>query len=136
MANVNLVGSSNIKVNQSGNNIFLDFTTTGAIGDLTTLTTTDKSSLVGAINEINKSMIYNAWSNSISFELSIGRQALVLVNSDTNAVLLLWNPSDRLNSSAIFGDISAFNITRNSNETTITVTRTSGNATWTVLVLE
>lgn len=140
---VNLIDSTNIEVIQSGNDISLDFASGGQveentthIGNLSNLNTTDKSSLVGAINEINKSMIYSAWSNSISFELSIGRQALVLVNSDTNAVLFLWNPSDRLNSSAIFGDISAFNITRNSNETTITVTRTSGNATWTVLVLE
>lgn len=51
---VNLVNSSNIEVTQAGDDISLDFSTTGAIGDLTTLTTTDKSSLVGAINEVNE----------------------------------------------------------------------------------
>lgn len=54
---VNLVDSSNIKVNQAGDDISLDFSTTGAIGDLTTLTTTDKSSLVGAINELDSNNI-------------------------------------------------------------------------------
>ena len=136
---VNLINSSDITVSQTNDDIKLnvnDSVVEAFTGDLTNLTTTDKSNLVSAINEINKPMIYDAWNNSISFELPIGRQSLVIVNSNSNAVLLLWNPDDRLNSSAILGDISMFNITRASNKTTITVTRTSGNATWTVLVLK
>lgn len=53
MANINLTDSSNIKVVQNGSNISLDFTTNGDIGNLSNLTTSDKSSLVNAINEIN-----------------------------------------------------------------------------------
>lgn len=63
MANINLTDSSNIEVVQSGGDISLDFTTTGDIGDLSTLTTTDNSSLVGAINEVNQivseTVLYN-----------------------------------------------------------------------------
>lgn len=64
MANLNLQDSSNIKVVQSGSDISMDFasggqveTNTTAIGDLTDLTTTDKSNLVDAINEVNNKNI-------------------------------------------------------------------------------
>lgn len=53
MANINLTDSSNIKVVQSGGDISLDFKTSGEIGDLSLLTTSNKSSLVSAINEVN-----------------------------------------------------------------------------------
>lgn len=47
---VNLINSNDITITQAGDNIQLE---TPNIGDLTNLTTTDKSSLVNAINEIN-----------------------------------------------------------------------------------
>ena len=58
MANINLTDSSNIKVVQSGGDISLDFTTTGDIGDLTSLDTSDTSSLVSAINEVYNDIFY------------------------------------------------------------------------------
>lgn len=58
---VNLVNSSNIEVTQAGDDISLDFASGGQveenatnIGDLSNLTTTETSNLVGAINEVNK----------------------------------------------------------------------------------
>lgn len=47
---VNLINSNDITITQTGDNIQLE---TPNIGNLTNLTTTDKSSLVNAINEIN-----------------------------------------------------------------------------------
>ncbi len=58
MANINLTDSSNIEVVQNGSTISLDLTTTGVIGDLTSLTTSDTSSLVSAINELHNSMYF------------------------------------------------------------------------------
>lgn len=56
---VNLINSNDIEVEQTGQDIQLKTSTPistieGNIGDLTLLTTTDKSSLVGAINEENQ----------------------------------------------------------------------------------
>ena len=59
MANLSLQDSSNIKVVQNGLNVSLDFTTTGDIGDLTSLDTSDTSSLVSAINEVYNETFYN-----------------------------------------------------------------------------
>ena len=85
-------------------------------------------------NEINnKPITYVAWSQSVSFELPIGRQALVLCNSA--GVLLIWNPADKINWDAVFGNSGNFNVSRASNNTTITVSR-SGNATWSVFILK
>lgn len=85
-------------------------------------------------NEIkNKPIIYKAWSQSVSFELPIGRQALVLCNAE--GVLLIWNPADRINWNAVFGDSEIFNVSRASNNTTITVSR-SGNASWSAFILK
>lgn len=60
MANINLTDSSNIKVVQNGSDISLDFTAGGQvatnttnIGTLANLTTTDKTDLVSAINEVD-----------------------------------------------------------------------------------
>lgn len=47
---VNLINSNDITITQTGDNIQLE---TPNIGNLTNLTTTDKSSIVDAINEIN-----------------------------------------------------------------------------------
>lgn len=69
MAHVNLNDSSNIKVVQSGDFISLDLTTTGVVGNLTQLTTANKSSLVDAINEVN------------SLKFAYGQVAFVSVSS-------------------------------------------------------
>ena len=90
-----------------------------------------------AINEINNKLlnivIYEGWSQSVSFELPIGRQALVLCNAV--GVLLIWNPANKTNWGAVFGNSGDFNVSRASNNTTITVSR-SGNATWSVFILK
>ena len=60
---VNLINSNDIEVEQTGQDIQLKTSTPistieGNIGDLTLLTTTDKSSVVNAVNEVNsKNMI-------------------------------------------------------------------------------
>lgn len=80
MANLNLQDSTNIKVVQNGSDISLDFKTGGQvdtnttdIGDLTQLTTTDNSSLVNAINEIDADTQFVDFTSSVSFnENSLG----------------------------------------------------------------
>ena len=71
---VNLIDSSDIKVQQTNDDIELkvnDSVVEAFTGDLTNLTTTDKSSLVGAINEINtvngKNMIMMQLTGAQSF---------------------------------------------------------------------
>ena len=87
-----------------------------------------------AINEINDKLIYEAWNQSVSFELPIGRQALVLCSA--LGVLLIWNPADNINWNAVSGDSGDFNVSRASNNTTITVSRRSGYATWSAFILK
>lgn len=77
MANLNLQDSSNIKVVQNGSDISLDFTSGGLvtqnttnIGTLANLTTTDKTDLVSAINEVNKASNFMVVSNSAVQTLS------------------------------------------------------------------
>lgn len=70
MANINLTDSSNIEVVQNGGNISLDLTTTGVIGDLSNLNTTDKDSLVDAINEIQAYVDDTGW-NALSLNTGI-----------------------------------------------------------------
>ena len=71
---VNLINSSDITVSQTNNDIELkvnDSVVEAFTGDLTNLTTTDKSNLVSAINEINtvngKNMIMMQLTDSQSF---------------------------------------------------------------------
>lgn len=78
MANINLTDSSNIEVVQNGGDISLDFTTTGDIGDLSTLTTTDNSSLVGAINEVNGLL------NGLVYTETVTLASGLSVNANTN----------------------------------------------------
>ena len=86
----------------------------------------------GSYNDLtNKPIIYEAWSQSVSFELPTGRQALVL--DGFYGLLLIWNPPDRVNSVVIYGD-NIYNVSRASNNTTITISR-DRNATWSVLIL-
>lgn len=86
------------------------------------------------LNEINDKLIYEAWNQSVSFELPIGRQALVFCSA--LGVLLIWNPADNINWKAVSGESGDFNVSRASNNTTITVSRRSGYATWSVFILK
>lgn len=73
---------------------------------------------------------YTAWGNSITFNVPLGRNAIMLVSA--TAMYQIWNPNDQVNAQAIYG--SGVSFTRDSTDTTkITGTR-SGNATWTVVV--
>lgn len=73
---------------------------------------------------------YTAWGNSITFNVPLGRHAIMLVSA--SAMYQIWNPNDQVNAQAIYG--SGVSFTRDSTDTTkITGTR-SGNATWTVVV--
>lgn len=73
---------------------------------------------------------YNAWGSSITFYVPLGRHAIVMVSA--SAMYQIWNPSDQVNDTAIYG--SGLSFTRDSSDTTkITGTR-SGDATWTVVV--
>ena len=84
-------------------------------------------------NEIkNKPIIYEGWSQSVSFELPSGRQAIVM--DGIYGVLLIWNPPDKVNSAVIYGN-NIYNVSRASNNTTITVSK-SENATWSVFILK
>lgn len=88
MANINLTDSSNIEVVQSGGDISLDFTTTGDIGDLSTLTTTDNSSLVGAINEVDgllNGLVYNE-------TVTLASGLSVNANTNTNTATYALSP--------------------------------------------
>lgn len=87
-------------------------------------------------NQLQNIVIYEGWSQSVSFELPIGRHALVLSSSASAGVLLIWNPPDKVNWNAVFGDSGDFNVSRASNNTTITISRKSGNATWSVFILK
>ena len=80
---------------------------------------------------LNKPITNVSWRNSITFDIPIGRQAIVMCTNV--AVILLWNPIDKLNTAMLYGDANTFTITRATNNTTITVSR-SGNATWTAFV--
>ena len=82
-------------------------------------------------NEIlNKPIYYRAWGNSITFDIPIGRQALVL---DGNyGVLLIWNPADKVNSVVIYGN-NIYNVSRDANNTTVTVSKNE-NGSWSAFV--
>lgn len=80
---------------------------------------------------LNKPITYVAWGNQITFDIPLGRQALLICMN--TAVILLWNPPDRLNTAMLYGDGNSFTITRATNNTTITVLR-SENASWTAYV--
>ena len=79
----------------------------------------------------NRPITYVSWNNTITFDLQIGRQAIVV--DGVYGVLLLWNPLDKLNSAVIFGN-NTYDISRASNNTTITISK-SGNTTWTAFVI-
>lgn len=71
MANINLTDSSNIQVNQSGDNIELDFTSGGQvaqnttnIGDLNNLNTANTDDLVSAVNTLVPTVLYSSSSGS------------------------------------------------------------------------
>lgn len=74
---VNLIDSTNIEVIQSGNDISLDFTTTGVIGDLTTVTEGSAT--------INSTYISNAENNAWE------RMGKVVVYHFTLTVTGTWN---------------------------------------------
>ncbi len=80
---------------------------------------------------LNKPITYVSWGNSITFDIPKGRHALLMCMN--SGVILLWNPADRLNTAMLLGDASTFTITRASNNTTITVSK-SGSGTWTAYV--
>lgn len=84
MANLNLVNSSNIQVVQNDADISLDLTTTGSIGDLTQLTTTDKDSLVDAINEVN-GKILTTWTY---VDTKTGNTTISIPNGATELYIL------------------------------------------------
>ena len=79
---------------------------------------------------LNKPITYVSWGNSITFDIPKGRQAIVLDGVD--GVLLLWNPTDKLNSAVIYGN-NTYDISRASNNTTITISK-GRNITWTAYV--
>lgn len=79
---------------------------------------------------LNKPITYVSWGTSITFDIPRGRQALVL--DGTDGVLLIWNPADKVNSAVIYGN-STYNVSRDSNNTTITISRGS-KTTWTAYV--
>lgn len=73
---------------------------------------------------------YNGWGSSITFYVPSGRHAIVMAS--TSAMYLIWNPSDQVNSVAIYG--SGLSFTRDSSDTTKITGTKSGNSTWTVVV--
>ena len=79
---------------------------------------------------LNKPITYVAWGTSITFDIPEGRQAIVL--DGIYGVLLIWNPPDQVNSAVIYGN-STYNVSRASNNTTITIS-ISRNASWTAYV--
>ena len=68
---VNLIDSSDITVSQTNDDIELkvnDSVVEAFTGDLTNLTTTDKSSLVNAINEINENTEFEDFTSKVTFK--------------------------------------------------------------------
>ena len=80
---------------------------------------------------LNKPLYYRGWDTSITFDIPIGRQALVCVNA--MALIMVWNPADTFHTVFIYGNSTGFTTTRASNNTTITISR-NGNASWSVYV--
>ena len=74
-------------------------TTAEAIGDLTTLTTTDKSSLVGAVNEVNGKTTFTKKTYSTTTALNIGANSI-----DTQTITI---------NDAVLGIVVGFAITNN-----------------------
>lgn len=73
--------------------------TSEAIGDLTTLTTTDKSSLVGAVNEVNGKTTFTRKNYSTTTALNIGANSI-----DTQTITI---------NDAVLGIVVGFAITNN-----------------------
>ena len=88
------------------------------------------SSLTNKLGDLSTQ--YSSWSNSITFELEVGH--LVLVIDANYGLLQLWNPADRLNVAAIYGDINNYNITRANDGKTITITK-NGNSSWGIIIV-
>lgn len=84
---------------------------------------------------LNKPIYYQAWGMSITFNVPIGRQAIVIVSM--NDFFIVWNPPDNVGWKFISAQQYQYSITRDANNTTkITITKTAGgNSTFSVIVL-
>lgn len=117
--------------------------TAGAVGDLSTLTTTDKSSLVGAVNEVNKkeseTLTYTSGANTASFTFNrfgnmicvIGSGgAMPLPTSWTNLTGTLsanFRPTTALSLALITGDNHLIFLEINTNGTVRVYSNYAGN---------
>lgn len=117
--------------------------TAGAIGDMSTLTTTDKSSLVGAVNEVNKkeseTLTYTSGANTASFTFNrfgnmvcvIGSGgAMPLPTSWTNLTGTLsanFRPTTALSLALITGDNHLIFLEINTNGTVRVYSNYAGN---------
>lgn len=76
------------------------------------------------------STYYNAWGNSITFYLPLGRHAILMRSQNT--FYTVWNTNTAIEWAIIFG--SGVSITRDSSDNTKITASKTDNATWTVVV--
>ena len=132
---VNLINSNDIEVEQTGQDIQLKTSTPistieGNIGDLTLLTTTDKSSVVNAVNEVNnatKTLIASATlssntsfssGNNINFDVFNSTttditysNGIITIGSNISKIMISGNMS--INYSAATGKVYGFDLKKN-----------------------
>lgn len=73
---------------------------------------------------------YTAWGNSITFNLPLGRHAILMRSQNT--FYTVWNTDTAIEWAIVFG--SGVSITRDSSDKTQITASKSDNATWTVVV--
>lgn len=95
---VNLINSSDIEVEQTGSNVQLKTSTPlstieGNIGDLTLLNTTDKSSVVNAVNEVNTKTEVFSTTETLTNKVWIDGKPIyrtVITGTTPNASVTSW----------------------------------------------
>lgn len=126
MANVNLVDSSNIKVNQNGANISLDFTTTGTVNEIQTGLGYGQMPTYGGFNKRTVRGNQTTYTFSVPNHQNNGfiRNALVMCG-DKGFMAIRWNGNNGINPTVAWSSFSSSQVSLSHNSGTLTITFTS-----------
>lgn len=126
MANVNLVDSSNIKVNQNGANISLDFTTTGTVNEIQTGLGYGQMPTYGGFYKKTIRGNQTSYTFSVPNHQNNGyiRNALVMCG-DKGFMAIRWAGNNGINPTVSWSSFTSSQVSLSHNSGTLTITFTS-----------
>lgn len=126
MANVNLIDSSNIKVNQNGANISLDFTTTGTVSEIQTGLDNGHMPTYGGFNKRTVRANQTSYSFSVPNHQNTGfiRNALVMCG-DKGFMAIRWAGNNGINPTVAWSSFTSSQVSLSHSNGILTITFTS-----------